>query len=160
MILFISRYPDSDLRTAKDGQCMKVTGVVTYGNFPLESSFQRVPRCLYIGLACMSTAYRGWINLTWNSGQWRMQTAIILPNINPAISHFPCYDCGDMLSISTFLISNLDGEHWSEKDMGHGYIEEGSRVCIMGVVQRNDNVLMIVHPSEPISTGTKIHQTC
>lgn len=40
------------------------------------------------------------------------------------------------------------------------YIEEGSRVCIMGVVQRNDNVLMIVHPSEPISTGTKIHQTC
>lgn len=27
MILFISRYPDSDLRTAKDGQCMKVTGV-------------------------------------------------------------------------------------------------------------------------------------
>uniref|UniRef100_A0A0E0I8N1 Uncharacterized protein n=1 Tax=Oryza nivara TaxID=4536 RepID=A0A0E0I8N1_ORYNI len=33
------------------------------------------------------------------------------------------------------------------------YIKEGSRVCIMGVVQRNDNVLMIVHPSEPISTG-------
>uniref|UniRef100_A0A0E0ASH1 Uncharacterized protein n=1 Tax=Oryza glumipatula TaxID=40148 RepID=A0A0E0ASH1_9ORYZ len=98
-----NRYPDSDLRTAKDGQCMKVTGVVTYGNFPLESSFQRVPRCLYIGLACMSTAYRGW-------------------------------NCR--------------------------YIEEGSRVCIMGVVQRNDNVLMIVHPSEPISTGTKIHETC
>uniref|UniRef100_A0A0D3GXN3 Uncharacterized protein n=1 Tax=Oryza barthii TaxID=65489 RepID=A0A0D3GXN3_9ORYZ len=64
------RYPDSDLRTAKDGQCMKVTG----------------------------------INLAWDSGQWR-------------------------------------------------YIKEGSRVCIMGVVQRNDNVLMIVHPSEPISTG-------
>lgn len=40
------------------------------------------------------------------------------------------------------------------------YIKEGSRVCIMGVVQRNDSVLMIVHPSEPISTGTKIHQTC
>uniref|UniRef100_A0A0E0EJC3 Uncharacterized protein n=1 Tax=Oryza meridionalis TaxID=40149 RepID=A0A0E0EJC3_9ORYZ len=55
MIWFIGRYPDSDLRTAKDGQCMKVTGVVTYGNFPLESSFQRVPRCLYIRLACMST---------------------------------------------------------------------------------------------------------
>lgn len=33
------------------------------------------------------------------------------------------------------------------------YIKEGSRVCIVGVVQRNDNVLMIVHPSEPISTG-------
>uniref|UniRef100_A0A0E0EJC4 Uncharacterized protein n=1 Tax=Oryza meridionalis TaxID=40149 RepID=A0A0E0EJC4_9ORYZ len=119
-----------------------------------------------------------------------METAIILPNINPATSHFPCYDCGDMLSISTFLAS-------IEKDMGarvtsyvdesividinpdnkdkspeflrwlrernvfrddqimslkEGYIKEGSRVCIMGVVQMNDNVL-IVHPSEPISTG-------
>uniref|UniRef100_A0A0E0LRM8 Uncharacterized protein n=1 Tax=Oryza punctata TaxID=4537 RepID=A0A0E0LRM8_ORYPU len=34
-----------------------------------------------------------------------------------------------------------------------GYIKEGNRVCIMGVVRRNNNVLMIAHPSEPISTG-------
>ncbi|KAF8758049.1 hypothetical protein HU200_010787 [Digitaria exilis] len=34
-----------------------------------------------------------------------------------------------------------------------GYIKEGSTVSVMGVVQRNDNVLMIVSPSEPISTG-------
>jgi hypothetical protein len=34
-----------------------------------------------------------------------------------------------------------------------GYIKEGSTVSVMGVVQRNDNVLMIVPPSEPISTG-------
>lgn len=33
------------------------------------------------------------------------------------------------------------------------YIKEGSTVSVMGVVQRNDNVLMIVAPSEPISTG-------
>lgn len=33
------------------------------------------------------------------------------------------------------------------------YIKEGSTVSVMGVVQRNDNVLMIVPPSEPISTG-------
>ncbi|BAT04424.1 Os08g0230100, partial [Oryza sativa Japonica Group] len=72
MILFISRYPDSDLRTAKDGQCMKVTGVVTYGNFPVESSFQRVPRCLYIGLACMSTAYRGWVSKAANAEHCRL----------------------------------------------------------------------------------------
>lgn len=33
------------------------------------------------------------------------------------------------------------------------YIKEGSTVSVMGVVQRNDNVLMIVPPSEPLSAG-------
>ncbi|KAH0709664.1 hypothetical protein KY285_011005 [Solanum tuberosum] len=34
-----------------------------------------------------------------------------------------------------------------------GYIKEGSTVSVMGVVRRNDNVLMIVPPPEPLSTG-------
>ncbi|KAK8641671.1 hypothetical protein V6N13_011053 [Hibiscus sabdariffa] len=34
-----------------------------------------------------------------------------------------------------------------------GYIKEGSTVSVMGVVQRNDNVLMIVPPPEPITAG-------
>ncbi|KAK1289344.1 putative membrane protein [Acorus calamus] len=38
---FIARYPDAELRTAKDGQYVKVSGVVTCGNVPLESSFQK-----------------------------------------------------------------------------------------------------------------------
>lgn len=33
------------------------------------------------------------------------------------------------------------------------YIKEGSTVSVMGVVRRNDNVLMIVPPPEPLSTG-------
>lgn len=33
------------------------------------------------------------------------------------------------------------------------YIKEGSTVSVMGVVQRNDNVLMIVPPPEPLPTG-------
>lgn len=33
------------------------------------------------------------------------------------------------------------------------YIKEGSTVSVMGVVQRNENVLMIVPPAEPFSTG-------
>lgn len=32
-------------------------------------------------------------------------------------------------------------------------IKEGSTVSVMGVVRRHDNVLMIVPPPEPISTG-------
>ncbi|KAI7753969.1 hypothetical protein M8C21_029101, partial [Ambrosia artemisiifolia] len=55
---FISEYPDAELRTAKDGQFVKVSGVVTCGNVPLESSFQRVPRCVYTSASLYE--YRGW----------------------------------------------------------------------------------------------------
>ncbi|RZS08197.1 hypothetical protein BHM03_00039140 [Ensete ventricosum] len=64
MIGFIARYPDAELRTANDGQYVKVSGVCSFA-----------------------------------------------------------------------------------------YIKEGSTVSVMGVVQRNDNVLMIVPPSESFSTG-------
>ena len=33
------------------------------------------------------------------------------------------------------------------------FIKEGSTVSVMGVVRRHDNILMIVPPTEPISTG-------
>lgn len=33
------------------------------------------------------------------------------------------------------------------------YIKEGSTVSVIGVVQRNENVLMIVPPPEPFTTG-------
>ncbi|XP_022871456.1 uncharacterized membrane protein At1g16860-like isoform X1 [Olea europaea var. sylvestris] len=55
---FIASYPDAELRTAKDGQFVKVSGVVTCGNVPLESSFQKVPRCVYTSSSLYE--YRGW----------------------------------------------------------------------------------------------------
>nr|GFA37417.1 uncharacterized membrane protein At1g16860-like isoform X2 [Tanacetum cinerariifolium] len=57
VIKFISEYPDAELRTAKDGQFVKVSGVVTCGNVPLESSFQKVPRCVYTSTSLYE--YRG-----------------------------------------------------------------------------------------------------
>lgn len=33
------------------------------------------------------------------------------------------------------------------------YVKEGSTVTVMGVVQRHENVLMIVPPPEPMTTG-------
>uniref|UniRef100_A0ACD5UU89 Uncharacterized protein n=1 Tax=Avena sativa TaxID=4498 RepID=A0ACD5UU89_AVESA len=58
VIGYVSGYPDADLRTTKDGEYVKVTGVVTCGNFPLESSFQRIPRCVYTSTSLYE--YRGW----------------------------------------------------------------------------------------------------
>ncbi|CAN6701470.1 unnamed protein product [Malus baccata var. baccata] len=58
IVNYISRYPDAELRTAKNGQYVKVSGVVTCGNVPLESSFRRVPRCVYTSTSLYE--YRGW----------------------------------------------------------------------------------------------------
>lgn len=33
------------------------------------------------------------------------------------------------------------------------YIKEGNTVSVMGVVRRQDNVVMIVPPADPVSTG-------
>ncbi|RRT58351.1 hypothetical protein B296_00020461 [Ensete ventricosum] len=83
IIGFISQYPDAELKTAKDGQYVKVTGV-----------------CSFL----------------------RKLLMILEVLVHPDL----------------FLCS---------------FIKEGSTVSVMGIVRRNDNVLMIVPPSEPFSTG-------
>ncbi|KAH9322266.1 hypothetical protein KI387_016905, partial [Taxus chinensis] len=55
---FMSGFPDAELRNAKDGQYVKVSGVVTCGSIPLESSFQKVSRCVYTSTGLYE--YRGW----------------------------------------------------------------------------------------------------
>lgn len=40
-------------------------------------------------------------------------------------------------------------------DLFNSYIKEGSTVSVMGVVRRNENVVMIVPPREPTSTGCR-----
>ncbi|KAG6384053.1 hypothetical protein SASPL_156153 [Salvia splendens] len=99
---FIASYPDAELRTAKDGQFVKFLGnralmqlvltskpeccpskfsflllkVVTCGNVPLESSFQRVPRCVYTSTSLYE--YRGWdskaANPTHRRFTWGLRT--------------------------------------------------------------------------------------
>ncbi|KAJ8533631.1 hypothetical protein K7X08_006955 [Anisodus acutangulus] len=54
---FISQYPDAEPRTVKDGQFVKVSGVVTCGNVPLESSFQKL-NCDLHCFGCYRIKYR------------------------------------------------------------------------------------------------------
>ncbi|KAL6508447.1 hypothetical protein OROHE_021580 [Orobanche hederae] len=73
---FIASYPDAELRTAMDGQFVKVSGVVTCGNVPLESSFQKVPRCVYTSTSLYE--YRGCdsnaANSTHDRFTWGLRT--------------------------------------------------------------------------------------
>eukprot|EP00268_Persea_americana_P018052 TRINITY_DN1885_c0_g1_i6.p1 TRINITY_DN1885_c0_g1~~TRINITY_DN1885_c0_g1_i6.p1 ORF type:complete len:490 (-),score=90.40 TRINITY_DN1885_c0_g1_i6:101-1570(-) len=182
VIGFIARYPDAELRTAKDGQYVKVSGVVTCGNVPLESSFQKVPRCVYTSTSLYE--YRGWdskaANATHRRFTWGLRSlerhvvdfyisdfqsglrALVKTGYGAGVT--PYVDESVVVDInqknrefSPEFIRWLGERNLSSDDrimrVKEGYIKEGSTVSVMGVVQRNDNVLMIVPPSEPISTG-------
>ncbi|CAM0911330.1 unnamed protein product [Alopecurus aequalis] len=179
---FVSRYPDADLRTAKDGQYVKVTGVVTCGNFPLESSFQRVPRCVYTS-SCLYE-YKGWDSkaantqhrrFTWGlrsmerhavdfyisdfqSGLRALVKTGYGARLTPYVDESVVIDINpENKDMSPEFLRWLRERNLSSDDrvmrLKEGYIKEGSTVSVIGVVQRNDNVLMIVPPSESFSTG-------
>ncbi|KAK4269584.1 hypothetical protein QN277_022723 [Acacia crassicarpa] len=179
---YISRYPDAELRTAKNGQFVKVSGVVTCGNVPLESSFRKVPRCVYTSTSLYE--YRGWGSKPANPKHHRFTWGL-----RSAERHVVDFYISDFQSGLRALVKTGYGARVtpyvdesvvidvnpSNKDMSReflrwlgernlssddrvmrikeGYIKEGSTVSVMGVVQRNENVLMIVPPAEPLNTG-------
>ncbi|KAK3004334.1 hypothetical protein RJ639_034745 [Escallonia herrerae] len=223
IIDFIARYPDAELRTAKDGQYVKVSGrsikpdedlneafdeargetespqgiteafeeaqlrgffvkVVTCGNVPLESSFQKVPRCVYTSTSLYE--YRGWeskaANPTHRRFTWGLRSseshvvdfyisdfqsglrALVKTGygarVTPYVEESVVVDVNPLnKELSSDFIRWLAERNLSSDDrvmrLKEGYIKEGSTVSVMGVVQRNDNVLMIVPPPEPFTTG-------
>ncbi|OAY66261.1 putative membrane protein [Ananas comosus] len=179
---FVDCYPDTELRTAKDGQLVKISGVVTCGNVPLESSLQKVSRCVYTATSLYE--YRGWgakaansqhRHFTWglrllerhavdfyiSDFQSGLRALIKTGNgakVTPFVDESTVVDIDPKnKDMSPQFLSWLARRNLSTDDrimrVKEGYIKEGSTVSVMGVVQRNDNVLMIVPPPEPISTG-------
>ncbi|XP_020592118.1 uncharacterized membrane protein At1g16860-like [Phalaenopsis equestris] len=180
---FIAQYPDAELRTAKDGQFVKVSGVVTCGNVPLESLFQKVPRCIYTSTSLFE--YRGWDSKAAHSQHrrftWGLRSAerhvvdfyisdfqsglraLVKAGYGATVT--PYVDESVVVEVDTINNKEISPEflRWlRERNLSsdgrvmrlkEGYIKEGSTVSVMGVVRRNDNVLMIVPPTEPLSTG-------
>ncbi|CAN4089260.1 unnamed protein product [Withania somnifera] len=127
---FITHYPDSELRTAKNGEYVKVSGrhVVDF----YISDFQSGLRALVkIGYGAKVTPY--------------VDESIVV-DVDPLDSE-----------LSPEFIRWLRERNLSSDDrimrLKEGYIKEGSTVSVIGVVQRNENVLMIVPPPEPFTTG-------
>ncbi|XP_052181535.1 uncharacterized membrane protein At1g16860-like [Diospyros lotus] len=179
---FVAQYPDSELRTAKNGQYVKVSGVVTCGNVPLESSFQKVPRCVYTSTSLYE--YRGWdskpANPTHRRFTWGLRSserhvvdfyisdfqsglrALVKTGygarVTPYVDESIVVDVNPLNNdLSPEFMRWLGERNLSSDDrvmrLKEGYIKEGSTVSVIGVVQRNDNVLMIVPPPEPLNTG-------
>ncbi|KAK8629549.1 hypothetical protein V6N13_078384 [Hibiscus sabdariffa] len=179
---YMRRYPDAELRGAVDGQYVKVTGVVTCGSIPLESSYQRVSRCVYVSTELYE--YRGWGGKSANpkhryfswgcrhsekyvadfyisdfqSGLRALVKAGYGAKVAPFVKPATAVDITkENRDLSPSFLSWLAERNLSSDDrimrLKEGYIKEGSTVSVMGVVRRHDNVLMIVPPPEPISTG-------
>ncbi|KAK2971628.1 hypothetical protein RJ640_003448 [Escallonia rubra] len=173
---FIAHYPDTELRTAKDGQFVKVSGMVTCGSFPLESAFKPKPRCVYKS----TSLYEKAANTLRSCCSWGLRSverhvvdfyisdfqsglralvktghgARVTPYVNESVVIDINQSNRDM---SPEFVRWLGERNLSCDDrvmrLKEGCIQEGSTVSVMGVVQRNDNVLMIVPPPEPISIG-------
>ncbi|KAI6704107.1 hypothetical protein NL676_013243 [Syzygium grande] len=179
---FVTRYPDAELRGAVDGQYVKVTGVVTCGSIPLESSYQKVQRCVYISTELYE--YKGWGGKSANpkhrcfswgcrhserymadfyisdfqSGLRALVKAGYGAKVAPFVKPTTAVDVTkEKRDLSPSFLRWLAERSLSYDDrvmcLKEGYIKEGSTVSVMGVVRRHDNVLMIVPPPEPISTG-------
>eukprot|EP01018_Ginkgo_biloba_P003367 Gb_02329 [translate_table: standard] len=179
---FLASYPDAELRSATDGQYVKVTGVVTCGSVPLESSYQKVSRCVYISTGLYE--YRGWNAKPANPKHRRFTWGLRYLERHVADFYISDFQSGlralvkagygakvtsyvDAATVVDLTEKNRDlspdfvrwlGERNLSSDdrvmrLKEGYIKEGSTVSVMGVVQRHDNVLMIVPSQEPVSTG-------
>ncbi|XWS19345.1 hypothetical protein CRYUN_Cryun31cG0007400 [Craigia yunnanensis] len=176
---FIRRYRDAELRGAVDGQHVKVTGVVTCGSIPLESSYQRVPRCVHVSTELYK--YKGWGGnskqrcFSWGcrhsekyvvdfyisdfqSGLRALVKAGYGAKVAPFVKPTTVVDITkENRDLSPSFLSWLAERNLSSDDrimrLKEGYIKEGSTVSVMGVVRHHDNVLMTVPPLEPISTG-------
>ncbi|KAI5590352.1 hypothetical protein POPTR_004G002000v4 [Populus trichocarpa] len=179
---FVRRYPDTELRGAIDGQYVKVTGVVTCGSIPLESSYQKVHRCVYVstelyefrGLGGKS-AHSKHRFFSWGSRHSEMFVADFYisdfqsglralvkagygAKVAPFVREATVVDVKkENMDLSSSFLRWLADRNLSSDDrimrLKEGYIKEGSTVSVMGVVRRHDNVLMIVPPQEPLSTG-------
>ncbi|KAF7801644.1 putative membrane protein [Senna tora] len=218
----LKSYPDAELRSAINGQYVKVTGsiislkelssfisfwnnlieygdmVVTCGSIPLESSYQRVPRCVYVSTELYE--YKGWGGKSANPNHrcfsWGCRHSEV--SLIPCSNNFIVY-CGQKY-VADFYISDFQSGlralvkagygakvapfvepasvidikkenselsqnflHWladrklSSDDrvmrLKEGYIKEGSTVSVMGVVQRHDNMLMIVPSAVSVPTA-------
>ncbi|XP_060185296.1 uncharacterized membrane protein At1g16860-like [Lycium barbarum] len=182
LVGFLRRYPDAELRGAVDGQYVKVTGVVTCGSIPLETSFQRIPRCVYASTELHK--YKGWVGksahprhrcFSWGrrhsekyvgdfyisdfqSGLRALVKAGYGAKVAPFVKPTTVVDItGSNRELSPNFLRWLADRSLSSDErvmrLKEGYIKEGSTVSVMGVVRRQDNLLMIVPPAEPISTG-------
>ncbi|KAK9122257.1 hypothetical protein Syun_019874 [Stephania yunnanensis] len=130
VLIFLDSFPDSDLRVAKDGQLVKVTG--------------RFSTDFYI--TDMKSGARAMVKAGYGTKVTPLVSESILVNTS-----------SKNRMLSPYLKKWLGERNISVEGrilrMEEGYVKEGSLVTVVGLLRRNNDVFMIVEPPELISTG-------
>ncbi|KAK9743208.1 hypothetical protein RND81_03G224400 [Saponaria officinalis] len=178
---FVHSFPRFDLRFAGHGQLVKISGPVSCGNVSLESSYERVSKCVYTSTLLYEYHGFGFTMLDANvpSFLWRLaylerfSTDFYISDENSGIQALVKAGCGSrvvpLIFESTLVNSRRNRmlspslKKWlSERDLSadsrlirleEGYIKEGDRATVIGVLHKSDNIATIVQPPELISTG-------
>lgn len=182
VLVFLDRLPTSDLLTARDGQLVKITGFASCEDLSLESSYEKVGRCVYTStllyeyngfgskLTNPSSRYFKW-NLAYverfaadfyitdlKSGTRALVKAGYNSKVFPLIEENLLINTASKnRELSSTLKKWLEERHLSAEArllrLKEGYIKEGSSLTVMGMLSRKNGSLMIVPPPEPFSTG-------
>ncbi|KAF8776205.1 hypothetical protein HU200_003740 [Digitaria exilis] len=178
---FVDGLPASSLRVAADGQLVKITGSVSCGDISLISSYEKVENCVYTStLLRKCSRWGSMIRNPWNqSSKWKLTHAERFAAdfyITDAKSgkralvkagHYskvvPLIDENLLVttSIDTELSSTL--KYWLEERnlsseeaqlirLEEGYIREGMRLSVIGMLSKKNGDAMILPPPEPLST--------
>ncbi|KAG6490454.1 hypothetical protein ZIOFF_051751 [Zingiber officinale] len=176
-------YPNTsiDTRNLQIGKLVKITGHVTCGSIPLESSYQNIPRCIYASTEL--DEYRGWSGFATTAlkcSTWKLKYA------ERHVADFYISDpdsgtrflvrAGNGARVTTFVkpttIIEMNKENkdlspdfisWLTKrnlpsddrimHLKEGYIKEGNTASIIGILWKHENLIIIDPPPDVVSTG-------
>ncbi|KAG6511488.1 uncharacterized membrane protein At1g16860-like [Zingiber officinale] len=177
-------YPNTsiDIRNLQIGKLVKITGHVTCGSIPLESSYQNIPRCIYASTELHEN--RGWSGFTTNPAHncssWRLKF------VERYVADFYISDpdsgtrflvrAGNGARVTSFVkpatIIEINKENkdlspdftsWlternlpSDAHIMHlkeGFIKEGNTASVIGILRKHENLIIIDPPPDAVSTG-------
>ncbi|KAM3746671.1 hypothetical protein ACB098_06G219000 [Castanea mollissima] len=182
ILFFVRSLPDSDLRLARHGQLVKITGHASCGSISLESSYEKATRCIYASTFLYE--YRGFdltpVNVNTSCFRWSLAycerfatdfyitdrksgvRAVVKAGSNskviPLVIESKLVNTSRQCRIlSPNLRKWLRERNLSEEArllrLEEGYVQEGSCVTVIGMLHRNNDIVMIIQPPEVISTG-------
>ncbi|KAI5647082.1 hypothetical protein M9H77_33087 [Catharanthus roseus] len=182
LLFYLHSYPDSDLTLARHGQLVKFTGIVSCGNISLESSYEKVSQCIYTSTLLHEFGEPGLkpADVRESCFQWRLAYSErfstdfyitdrksgtrVLVNAGSNSKVFPLVMESRLIETTTncrVLSSHL--QNWlRERNLSvearplrleEGYIKAGSTISVIGMLRKQNDILMIMQPQEIISTG-------
>ncbi|XVF72970.1 hypothetical protein PTKIN_Ptkin12aG0163500 [Pterospermum kingtungense] len=179
---FLNSCPDSDLRLAREGQLVKITGVASCGSLSLETSYERVAGCIYASTLLYEYGQFGLkpVNVNRSCFQWnlayceRFSTDFYITDQKSGIRAMVKAGSGckviplimESKLVTTTKHCRILSSHLSnwlrDRNLSaearllrveEGYVQEGSTVIVHGILRKSNDSLTIVQPPEVIPTG-------